>query len=120
MNPQGYLGQIEGGAMMALGYTLTEEALMSKGRYVTRNLDTYLIPTFADARGSMEVLPIETLNEGDEYGPRGIGEIGSIGLAPAIAAAVHDAVGKWIRKLPIDPLELQERPAFIQKAVIGK
>ncbi len=119
MNPQGYLGQIEGGAMMALGYTLTEEALMSKGRYVTRNLDTYLIPTFADARGSMEVLPIETLNEGDEYGPRGIGEIGSIGLAPAIAAAVHDAAGKWISKLPIDPLELQERPAFIQKAVIG-
>ena len=105
--------------MMALGYTLTEEALMSKGRYVTRNLDTYLIPTFADARGSIEVLPIETLNEGDEYGPRGIGEIGSIGLAPQLLPLFTMRPANR-SPVPIDPLELQERPALIQKAVIGK
>jgi CO/xanthine dehydrogenase Mo-binding subunit len=120
MNPQGYLGQIEGGSSMALGYTLTEEALMAGGQYMTKNLDTYLIPTLADVSGSFELLPIEELPEGDEYGPRGIGEIGSVGLAPAIVSAVHDAVGKWVCKLPIDPAELQERPSFAKKAVSGR
>ncbi|QYR19068.1 xanthine dehydrogenase subunit D [Paenibacillus sp. sptzw28] len=120
MNPQGYLGQIEGGSSMALGYTLTEEALMAGGQYLTKNLDTYLIPTLSDVRGRLEVLPIEELPEGDEYGPRGIGEIGSVGLAPAIISAVHDAVGKWVCKLPIDPAELQERPSFAKKAVSGR
>ncbi|CAM4386653.1 xanthine dehydrogenase subunit D [Paenibacillus tarimensis] len=117
MNPQGYLGQIEGGSSMALGFTLTEDAIMSGGHYVTRNLDTYLVPTIAEQTGQVDVLPIEDLPPGDSHGPRGIGEIGSVGLAPAIAAAVRQAVGKWVCKLPIDPAELQERPYFTQKAV---
>ncbi|MBW5448533.1 xanthine dehydrogenase subunit D [Cohnella sp. CFH 77786] len=118
MNPQGYLGQIEGGSSMALGWTLTEEALMAGGRYLTNNLDTYLIPTVAEHAGNVAVRPIEELPEGDAYGPRGIGEIGSVGLAPAIAAAVRDAVGVWVRKLPIDPRELQDIPHFARKAVL--
>ncbi|QHW29465.1 xanthine dehydrogenase subunit D [Paenibacillus rhizovicinus] len=108
MNPQGYLGQIEGGSSMALGYALLEEAVMEGGQYVTKNLDTYLVPTIADQSGAVEVLPIEDLPEGDEHGPRGIGEIGSIGLAPAIASAVKHAAGRWINRLPIDPALLQE------------
>ncbi|MBW7460782.1 molybdopterin-dependent oxidoreductase, partial [Paenibacillus sepulcri] len=120
MNPQGYLGQIEGGSSMALGYTLSENSLMDQGHYLAKNLDTYLIPTVADMRGGIEVLPIEELPEGDEYGPRGIGEIGTVGLAPAITAAVHGAVGRWITRLPIDPSELQERPSFARKAVSGR
>ncbi|SEM86609.1 xanthine dehydrogenase subunit D [Paenibacillus sp. OV219] len=112
MNPQGYLGQIEGGSIMALGYTLTEEALMQGGHYVTRNLDTYLIPTMKDASGRIAVQPIEQLAEGDHYGPRGIGEIGSVGLAPAILSAVHDATRKRLNQLPIDPHSLIERTRF--------
>lgn len=117
MNPQGYLGQIEGGSSMALGWTLTEEALMAGGRYLTNNFDTYLIPTLSEHAGSVTVQPIEDLPEDDAYGPRGIGEIGTVGLAPAIAAAVHDAVGVWVAKLPIDPGELQRIPRFARKAV---
>ncbi|MBB3111263.1 xanthine dehydrogenase D subunit [Paenibacillus phyllosphaerae] len=117
MNPQGYLGQIEGGSSMALGYTLTEKAVMEQGQYMTKNLDTYLIPTIAESTGRFEVVPIEDLPEGDEHGPRGVGEIGSVGLAPAIAEAVYQAVGKRITKLPIDPKELQEIPSFMGKAV---
>ncbi|SFI33168.1 xanthine dehydrogenase, molybdenum binding subunit apoprotein [Paenibacillus sp. UNC496MF] len=112
VNPQGYLGQIEGGAIMALGYALSEEALMREGVYLTNNLDTYLIPTVKDAAGRIDVLPIEDLPDGDAHGPRGIGEIGSVGLAPAILAAVRDATGKRLNRLPIDPLELAERPSF--------
>ncbi|TYP79588.1 xanthine dehydrogenase subunit D [Paenibacillus methanolicus] len=117
MNPQGYLGQIEGGSSMALGYALTEEAIMDEGRYVTRNFDTYLIPTIADSRGGFEVVPIEELPEGDPHGPRGVGEIGSVGLAPAIAEAVFQAVGTRISRLPIDPSELQKPTDALRKAV---
>ncbi|MBB3127989.1 xanthine dehydrogenase D subunit [Paenibacillus rhizosphaerae] len=108
MNPQGYLGQIEGGSGMALGFTLSEDAVMEEGMYKTGNLDTYLIPTASDLACSVEVLPIEDLPEGDEHGPRGIGEIGSVGLAPAIAAAVRQATGIWLEKLPADPALLQD------------
>ncbi|MFB9329003.1 xanthine dehydrogenase subunit D [Paenibacillus aurantiacus] len=119
MNPQGYLGQIEGGSSMALGYTLTEEALMEQGHYMTKNFDTYLIPTISDSRGGFEVFPIEDLPEGDPHGPRGVGEIGSVGLAPAIAEAIFQAVGKRVTKLPIDPSELLQSAVAIGKEVSG-
>ncbi|RUS46409.1 xanthine dehydrogenase subunit D [Cohnella sp. AR92] len=112
VNPQGYLGQIEGGSGMALGFTITEDAVMEKGLYLTKNLDTYLVPTIAELKGAFEVLPIEELPEGDEYGPRGIGELGSVGLAPAITQAIYDAVGKRVTKLPVNPELLQEKVVF--------
>lgn len=117
INPQGYLGQIEGGSSMALGFTILEDAVMEKGHYMTRNLDTYLIPTIAEMDGQVEVLPIEKLPEGDPHGPRGLGEVGSVTLAPAIVAAVYEATGKWISSLPIQPEWLQASPAFLPEAV---
>ncbi|CAI6025721.1 xanthine dehydrogenase subunit D [Cohnella sp. JJ-181] len=112
INPQGYLGQIEGGSSMALGFALTEDAVMDGGHYVTKNLDTYLVPTIVEQSGGVTVDAIEELPEGDEHGPRGIGELGSVGLAPAIAEAVYQATGKRVSKLPIDPALLQERFRF--------
>ncbi|WP_028610916.1 xanthine dehydrogenase subunit D [Paenibacillus harenae] len=117
MNPQGFLGQIEGGSSMALGFAIMEDAVMEKGYYMTRNLDTYLVPTIADQRGGIDVEPIEHLPEYDEYGPRGIGEVGSVTLAPAIASAIRQACGKWVAKLPVVPGFLQETPFFIRRAV---
>ncbi|WP_199617365.1 xanthine dehydrogenase subunit D [Paenibacillus alkalitolerans] len=113
VNPQGYLGQIEGGSGMALGFTLMEDALMDGGRYLTNNLDTYLIPTIADMNGEIRVEPIEELPEHDVYGPRGVGEIGSVSLAPAIASAIYQAVGKRVVKLPIEPELLLEAPFIV-------
>ncbi|GKU82867.1 xanthine dehydrogenase subunit D [Niallia sp. NCCP-28] len=106
VNPMGYLGQIEGGASMGLGFTLLEDAAMENGRYMTENLDTYLIPTIADIPKETNVTAIETLVEGDDYGPRGVGEIGTVAVAPAIAAAIHQATGHWVNKLPISPEEI--------------
>ncbi|MBT2285529.1 xanthine dehydrogenase subunit D [Paenibacillus polymyxa] len=109
INPMGYIGQIEGGSVMALGFTLTEDAVMQDSRYVTTNLDTYLIPTIRDIHTSLEVEAIEDLPEGDAFGPRGMGEIGSVALAPAITAAIHQATGVWINRLPV-PREQLVRP----------
>lgn len=101
INPMGFLGQIEGGSVMALGFTLTEDAVMDQGHYLTKNMDTYLIPTIKDMHTSLEVEAIEDLPEGDAFGPRGIGEIGSVALAPAMTAAIRDAVGVWVPHLPV-------------------
>jgi xanthine dehydrogenase D subunit len=120
VNPMGYVGQIEGGSGMALGFALLEDAVMENGHYLTGNLDTYLIPTIADACGSVAVEPVEDLPEGDPYGPRGIGEIGSVGLAPAIAAAIHEATGVRVSRLPVDPTLLIRRQEELWKAVGGR
>ena len=104
--PTGYLGQIEGGSVMALGYTLLEEAIMEKGKYVTENFDSYLIPTINDIPLSMDITAIEELYEGDPYGPRGVGEIGTVAVAPAIAKAIYDAIGLWVTKLPVSREEI--------------
>ncbi|MFB5676126.1 xanthine dehydrogenase subunit D [Paenibacillus terreus] len=109
INPMGYLGQIEGGSVMALGFTLTEDAVMAGGRYLTPNLDTYIIPTISDIHTSLEVEAIQDLPEGDPFGPRGIGEVGSVALAPAMAAAIHQATGVWVNRLPVNR-ELLIRP----------
>ncbi|WP_445487072.1 xanthine dehydrogenase subunit D [Niallia sp. 03133] len=106
VNPMGYLGQIEGGANMGLGFTLLEDAVMEEGRYMTENLDTYLIPTILDIPKETNVTALENLADGDEYGPRGVGEIGTVAIAPAIVAAIYDATGHWINKLPIDTEEV--------------
>ncbi|KQO04293.1 xanthine dehydrogenase subunit D [Paenibacillus sp. Leaf72] len=117
MNPQGFLGQIEGSSSMALGFAVTEDAVMQQGQYMTKNLDTYLVPTIAEHCGTVTVEPIEHLPQGDSYGPRGIGEVGSVTLAPAIAAAIHQAVGIRVTKLPIEPELLQMAFAFAGEAV---
>ncbi|MDG5787914.1 xanthine dehydrogenase subunit D [Evansella sp. AB-P1] len=106
INPMGYLGQIEGGSIMALGFTLSEDAVMESSEYITLNLDTYVIPTILDVPRSQSVDAIEKLPDGDPFGPRGVGEVGSVALAPAIVAAVKNATGTWITKLPINKEKL--------------
>ncbi len=106
VSPNGYRGQIEGGGVMALGYTIMEEALMSEGRYITKNLDSYLIPGISDVPYQLEVTPIESLPEADVYGPRGVGEIGSVAVSPAITKAIHDAIDHWVTRLPVSLEEI--------------
>lgn len=98
-----YLGQIEGGGMQGLGFTLTEDARVEGGRYLTANLDTYMLPTIADAPGASRVFAVEDLDPSDPYGPRGVGELGIGAVTPAIAAAVADAIGAWPVVTPFPP-----------------
>ncbi|MFD2701384.1 xanthine dehydrogenase subunit D [Paenibacillus shunpengii] len=114
MNPMGYVGQIEGGSGMALGFTLMEDSLMENSEYMTTNLDTYLIPTIQDMQKRLDVEAIENLPENDPFGPRGIGEIGSVALAPAIVSAIYQATGVWLNKLPVQREKLI-KPVFSDK-----
>ncbi|PMC39151.1 xanthine dehydrogenase subunit D [Bacillus sp. UMB0899] len=113
VNPLGYLGQIEGGAVMGLGFTLFEDSVMENGRYHTENFDSYLIPTIKDIPTETSVMVDEFLMEGDMFGPRGVGEIGTVAIAPAITAAIHQACGIWVKKLPVSSEEILDALAIL-------
>ena len=103
VNPMGYQGRFEGGGVMALGYTLMEEAKMNNGIYLTDNFDSYLIPTICDVPFQMKVKAVEKFAKGYSIGPSGVGEIGTVAVAPAIVRAIYDVTGCWVNKLPVSP-----------------
>ena len=102
VSPLGYLGQMEGGALMGLGMCLTEDLPCVDGRYTARNLDSYFIPTLADAP-RMAVIAIENVPQHDPIGPRGAGEISVNIAAPAVANAIASALGHPVTRLPMSP-----------------
>jgi CO/xanthine dehydrogenase Mo-binding subunit len=101
-----YLGQIEGGGVQGLGFTLCEDAVMQDGSFVTANLDSYMLPGIADAPGTIASFAFEDLDPGDPFGPRGAGELGIGAVTPAIANAVAKATGFWPETTPFPPEEL--------------
>jgi len=98
-----YLGQMEGGLVQGLGFTLTEDALYAGGLPVTKNFDSYMMPGIRDAGMAMRVTAHEGLDPGDPFGPRGAGELGIGAVTPAIANAVADAIGGWPAITPFPP-----------------
>lgn len=103
-----YLGQIEGGSVQGLGFTLFEHARLRDGIYQTGNFDTYMIPSIEAAPGTIAAFALEELEGDDVFGPRGVGELGINSVAPAIANAVADAIGIWPERAPIDPERILE------------
>lgn len=100
INPAMVEGQIAGGVVMGLGFALHEEHLIRQGEPLTRNLDTYRLPTAADVP-RVEVVLIEDPDPAGPFGARGIGEPAMIPTAPAIVNAIDDAVGVRVRALPV-------------------
>lgn len=95
--------QVEGAIAMGIGMALFEQTEYDarSGRPVNNDYAEYLVPVHAD-QPEVEVILLEHPDYAfNEYGARGIGEIGITGLAGAVANAVHHATGKRIRELPI-------------------
>lgn len=103
VNPTLAEGQIHGGVLQGMGYGLTEEMLMdSSGRFLNTDLATYVIPTAAD-QPEMEAILVEHPYPEGPFGAKGFGEQPLMGVAPAIANAVRDAVGVRMTELPLTP-----------------
>ncbi|MCF8031507.1 MAG: xanthine dehydrogenase family protein molybdopterin-binding subunit [Desulfarculaceae bacterium] len=96
INPRAVLGQICGGVVMGVGMALMEEH--RPGR--EGNLQQYHIPTAADAP-AITPLIVEDPEPTGPFGAKGVGEPALIPTAPAVAAAVSQAVGKPLRHLPL-------------------
>lgn len=103
INPLAGRNQIEGAVAMGIGMALFEETRYDprNGMPINSNLADYVMTTHADAP-PMDVVfldhPDTTLNE---FGARGIGEIGLAGMAAAVTNAVHHATGVRVRELPV-------------------
>jgi CO/xanthine dehydrogenase Mo-binding subunit len=96
-------GQVEGGVSMGQGYALMEEFIQQDGYILTANLHDYLVPTILDAPEEIVSLFVEVPDSQGPWGAKGLGEMPTLILPPAIAAAVHDATGVWFDRLPITP-----------------
>lgn len=101
VNPQSVKGQIEGGIVQASGYAVLENFLQDGGHVQTSQLSTYLIPTIRDIPLKVQSIVLETHDPIGPWGARGMGEMPFLPLAPAVAAAVRDALGVWIDQLPL-------------------
>jgi xanthine dehydrogenase YagR molybdenum-binding subunit len=100
--------QYIGGMTMGLGMALFEETRRDdrSGRVMNANLAEYLVPVHADVPATEAILVEEVDPHVNEIGTKGIGEIGIVGAAAAIANAVYHATGIRIRSLPITPDKL--------------
>jgi putative selenate reductase molybdopterin-binding subunit len=101
INPALARGQIFGGVMKAVGHSLYEEMIYDeKGTCANPRFLDYKIPSIFEVPEDfrVELVPVE-----DEVGPFGgksVSEIALNGAAPAIAIAIRDAVGAWVREWP--------------------
>ncbi|NOT05892.1 MAG: xanthine dehydrogenase family protein [Anaerolineales bacterium] len=103
INPDQVTGQIEGAVVQAHGYAVLEDYKTKDGRVLTDQLSTYLIPTIWDIPESVESVLVEVPDPNGPWGARGLGELPFLPVAPAIAAAIHDATGVWISEFPFTP-----------------
>jgi CO/xanthine dehydrogenase Mo-binding subunit len=103
INPALVQGQIEGAVVQAAGYAITENFITKNGHILTDQLSTYLIPTVLDIPESVESVILEVTEPNGPFGARGLGELPFLPVAPALAAAVHDATGVWFNDFPLTP-----------------
>ena len=105
INPQGAEGQVEGGAAMGLGFALLEELQLEGGAIRNPSFTDYLVPTILDVPPVVSEL-VEAPEPGAPYGVKGIGELATVAAAPAIVAALRDATGRTLNRLPVTPDDL--------------
>jgi CO/xanthine dehydrogenase Mo-binding subunit len=103
VNPELVIGQIEGAVVQAQGYALMEHLVVKDGRIMNPYLSNYLIPTVLDVPPEIKSVVLEYPDPIGPWGARGMAEMPFLPLAPAIAAAVHDATGVWLDHVPFTP-----------------
>ncbi len=99
INPAGIEAQSEGGAVMGMGYALSEDVIIDRGITLTANFSTYLVPTSVDAP-DIETIIVEEKEPSGPFGAKGIGEAVCVPITPAITSAIHDATGIWLTRIP--------------------
>ena len=102
INPLGLQGQVEGGVIMGIGHALTEEFIVKEGMIFTDHLARYRMPSIKHIPEEMRVLIVEHPTSDGPYGGKGVGEISTMPIPPAIVNAIYNACGVRIKQLPVD------------------
>src|SRR3954462_818096 len=100
LNPQAVEGQIEGGIAQGLGLALMEEIQLDNGRISNASFTDYLIPTVLDMPPVRTAI-LELCDPDSPYGVKGVGEPPTISSTPAIVAALRDATGQELPRIPV-------------------
>ena len=103
LNAKTAQSQYLGGIVQGIGMALLEETHLDRrlGSYTNVNFGEYLVPVNADIRSIDVILVEEEDPHVNPIGAKGIGEIGIVGVAAAVANAVYHATGRRVRDLPI-------------------
>jgi CO/xanthine dehydrogenase Mo-binding subunit len=101
INPRIVDTQLSGGAVMQLGFTLTEAMEFEHGQLRNPSFADYKIPGMRDMPLRMENEAVESIEQSGPFGAKGVGESATFGVSPAIANALHDAVGVRLTELPL-------------------
>jgi xanthine dehydrogenase YagR molybdenum-binding subunit len=103
INPKTARSQVLGAVVMGIGMALHEETAMDHrlGRFMTHNFADYHIPVNADIADIDVIFVDEHDPEVSPLGVKGVGEIGIVGTAAAVANAIFHATGKRVRSLPV-------------------
>lgn len=102
INPIKIEGQIEGSCSMGQGYALSEEYVVQEGKHKTNTFNKLGLPLI-DETPEYEILIIEDPEPNGPYGAKGISEVATVPITPAILNAIFDATGKRIYSLPAKP-----------------
>jgi xanthine dehydrogenase D subunit len=105
LNPLSVLGQIEGGIAQGVGLAVMEEIIQIDGHVRNPNFTDYLLPTMLD----MPVVLAALIEEPDPMAPlgaKGVGEPPCISSTPAVVAAIRDAIGKDLTRVPVRPSDI--------------
>lgn len=103
LNPKTARSQILGGVVWGIGMALQEDSVLDHqfGRFMNHDLAGYHVPVHADMPEIDVLFVAEHDRVVNPLGVKGVGEIGLVGVAAAIANAVYHATGKRVRELPI-------------------
>jgi xanthine dehydrogenase D subunit len=105
LNPQAVEGQIQGGIAQGLGLALMEEIRLESARIRNASFTDYLIPTVLDMP-PVRLDVLELPHPDAPYGLNGVGEPPTIASTPAIVAALRDASGRPLARVPVRPDDL--------------
>jgi xanthine dehydrogenase YagR molybdenum-binding subunit len=103
LNPKLAASQVSGAVVGGIGMALHEETATDHrfGRFMTHNLADYHVPVNADVPAIDVIFVEERDDDVNPLGIKGVGEIGIVGTASAIANAIYHATGRRVRDLPI-------------------
>lgn len=105
LNPLSIVGQIEGGIAQGLGLAVMEEIVVDEGRVRNASFTDYLLPTTLDAPDVVVSL-VEEPDPRSPLGAKGVGEPPTVSSTPAIVAAIRDATGVDLRRVPVRPQDI--------------
>jgi CO/xanthine dehydrogenase Mo-binding subunit len=116
INPRIVETQLSGGAVMQLGFTMQEEMTFEDGQLRNPSLADYKIPGIRDVPPVFESEAVDAVQQSGPFGAKGVGETATFGVSPAIANAIHDAVGVRLTQLPRTPEALYRALAAAEGA----